>query len=60
MYSMVVCMGDVPIIWKGHRIPSFIHKWAKDYVPAVIEYGNSSKKNIIRNLMKDLLINDEG
>lgn len=39
--------------------PSFIHKWTKDYVPAVIEYGNSSKKNIIRNFMKDLLINDE-
>ena len=40
--------------------PSFVHKWTKDNVPAVIEYGNSSKKNIIRNSMKDLLINDEG
>jgi len=38
----------------------FVHKWTKDYVPAIIEYGKSSRRKALCDLWKDLVFDEEG
>ena len=48
------------ILDKADVKSSFVTKWTENYTPSILEYASNSRKKTIRNLMKDIVYDEEG
>jgi len=39
---------------------SFVTNWTENYALSILVYANNSRKKAIRNLMKDIVYDEEG